>query len=142
MLLAILLATGLIRLATEGVPAVGRGFGTLSYKISSGWSRLTDRHEPVPNQFTAVKPTMGARIGGFFLALTAPFRRLGRVFTGRDSSARRLRLHRQNTVGGLWDRIVLRTRMTRARFGRTRSSVDGRKRYWWLRFRRYIPWLR
>ena len=95
-----------------------------------------------PTQFSAVKPTLAARVGGFFLALTTPFRRIGQMFTGRDSSARRLRIHRQNTVGGLWDRIVLRTRMTRARFGRTRSSVDGRKRYWWLRFRRYIPWLR
>jgi hypothetical protein len=142
MLLAIVLATGLVRLATQGVPAVGRGFGSLAYKFSSGWSRLTDRHQATPTQFSAVKPTLGARVGGFFLALTTPFRRIGQMFTGRDSSARRLRIHRQNTVGGLWDRIVLRTRMTRARFGRTRSSVDGRKRYWWLRFRRYIPWLR
>ena len=142
MLLAILLATGLIRLATEGIPAVGRGFGTVAYKFSNGWARLTDRHHPTPNQFTAAKPTVGGRIGGFFLALATPFRRLGRVFTRRDSSARRLRLHRHTTVGGIWDRIVLRSRMTRARFGRTRSSMDGRKRYWWLRFRRFIPWLR
>jgi hypothetical protein len=142
MLLAILLATGLIRFATQGIPAVGRGFGAIAYKFSNGWSTLTDRHQPTPTQFTAAQPTIGARIGGLFLALSAPFRRLGRAFRRDDSSARRLRLHRQNTVGGLWDRIVLRARMTRARFGRTRSQVDGRKRYWWLRFRRYIPWLR
>ncbi len=143
MLAAIVLATGVVRLATQGLPAVGRGFGSLAYKTSNGWARLTTKQPPPPpSHFTDPKPTLGARIGGFFLALTSPFRRLGRASSGRDTSARRLRIHRQATVGGMWDRLVLKARMTRARFGQTRSSVDGHKRYWWLRFRRYLPWLR
>jgi hypothetical protein len=142
MLAAILLATGIIRLVTHGVPAAGRSFGALAYKTSNGWARLTTRRTSAPGQFTGAKQPIGSRVGGFFLALTTPFRRIGTLFTRRDSSARRLRIHRQNTMGGLWDRLVLRARMTRARFGRTRSSVDGQKRYWWLRFRRFIPWLR
>ena len=142
MLAAIVLATGLIRFATDGIPAIGRGFGTVAYKTSSVWSRLTGGRPSRPSQYAVVKPTIGARIGGFFLGLLSPFRAIGRLFSRRDSPARRMRIHRRNTVGGLWDRIVLRARMTRARFTRTRSSVDGQKRYWWLRFRRYIPWLR
>ncbi|MDH3539639.1 MAG: hypothetical protein OEP52_06570 [Acidimicrobiia bacterium] len=142
MLAAIVVATGVIRLATRGIPAIGRQFGTLAYKSSNGWARLTTRRTDVPSQFAGSKPTIGSRIGGFFLALTTPFRRVGNLFTSRNDSVRRLRIHRQGTVGGLWDRLVLRTRMARARFGRTRSSVDGHKRYWWLRFRRFMPWLR
>ncbi len=144
MLVAIVLATGVVRFALQGVPAIGRGLGAVAYKTSNGWGKLTGRGSTAarPSQNGVVKPTLGARFGGFFLTLTSPFRRLGRLFTRRDTSAGRLRIHRQDTAGGVWDRIVLRTRMTRARFSRTRSSVDGRKRYWWLRFRRYIPWLR
>jgi hypothetical protein len=37
---------------------------------------------------------------------------------------------------------VLRTRMMRARYKRTRSTVGQRKRYWWLRFRNMLPWRR
>jgi hypothetical protein len=142
MLAAVVLATGVIRLATDGVPAIGRMLGAIAYKTSNGWAQLTTRRTNSPAQLTGAKRTIGSRIGGFFLGLATPFRRIGNLFAGRDSSARRLRIHRQNTVGGLWDRIVLRARMTRARFGRTRSTVDGHRRYWWLRFRRYIPWLR
>ncbi|NNC91705.1 MAG: hypothetical protein HKN80_04375 [Acidimicrobiia bacterium] len=142
MLVAIVIATGIIRLATQGIPAIGRSFGALAYRSSNRWARVTTRRSSVPGQYAEAKRPLGSRIGGFFLALTTPFRRIGDLFTRGDSSARRLRANRQNTIGGLWARIVLRARMTRARFGRSRSSVDSQKRYWWLRFRRYMPWLR
>ena len=142
MLTAIVLATGLVRFATDGIPAIGRGFGSLAYKTSNGWSKMTDSQPTKPSQFSVAKPTPGAKIGSFFLAPLSPLRRIGQLFNRKDSSTRRLRIHRQNTVGGVWDRLVLRARMIRARFSHTRSSVDGHKRYWWLRFRRFIPWLR
>ena len=139
MLAAIVLVTGLLRFVTRGIPAIRRGLGSLSYKIQNGWATRGDEHTPEPTQFTASRPTVGGRVGGFFLVITSPFRRL---FGRRKRSARRMRIHRQATPGGIWDRILLRVRMTRARFTRTRSSVEGQRRYWWLRFRRFIPWLR
>lgn len=141
MLGAILLATGAIRFFTRGVPAIGRGLGSVAYKTSNAWALLREREEN-PASFNAPRPGFGARVGGFFLALTRPFRRLGRGITGEASAARRLRDSRQQAHGSLWDRILLRLRMVRARFTRTRSSVEGQRRYWWLRFRRFIPWLR
>ena len=141
MLAAILVATGLIRFFTQGVPALGRGFGTVAYRISNGWALFRERNES-PTTFSTPRPTVGARIGGFFLALTSPFRRIGRGISGEASAARRLRENRQGANTTLWERIVLRFRMSRARFTRTRSSVEGHRRYWWLRFRRFIPWLR
>ena len=142
MLAAIVVASGLIRFFTTGIPAIGRFFGSVAYRVSNWWAvRRGAAPRPVPEQFPATRPTLGARIGGFFLALTAPFKRFGRRFRA-NSAARRLREHRKHGGGGLWDRIVLRMRMTRARFTRTRSSVEGHRRYWWLRFRRFIPWLR
>lgn len=138
MLGAILLATGLIRFFTRGVPALGRGFGDIAYRLSNGWALFRERNDS-PASFTAPRPTLGARIGGFFLALTSPFRRLARG-TPETTAGGRPRDDRHH--GGLWDRIVLRFRMLRARLTRTRSSVEGHRRYWWLRFRRFIPWLR
>lgn len=141
MLGAILLATGAIRFFTRGVPAIGRGFGNLAYRTSNSWALFRERRES-PASFTAPRPTFGARIGGFFLALTSPFRRLGRGISGEATAARRLREDRKQGRGSLWDRLVLRFRMSRAGLTRTRSSVEGQRRYWWLRFRRFIPWLR
>ena len=140
MLAAIVIATGLVRFFTTGIPAIGRGLGTVAYRISNGWAVARDETSQPPTNFAVPKPTFGARIGGFFLALTNPFRRIGRGISGEASAARRLRDETGGT--GLWDRIVLRVRMVRARFTRTRSSVEGQRRYWWLRFRRFIPWLR
>ena len=139
MLAAIVVATGLVRFFTLGIPAIGRGLGTVAYRVSNGWAVARDGGRP-PTSLTVPRPTLGARIGGFFLALTSPFRRLGRGVSSEASAARRLR--DQTNGNGLWDRIVLRMRMTRARLTRTRSSVEGQRRYWWLRFRRFIPWLR
>ncbi|MGI9649395.1 MAG: hypothetical protein ACR2OI_12845 [Acidimicrobiia bacterium] len=139
MLAAIVLATGLLRFFTKGIPAIGRAIGSASYKAQNRWANRGDTPAPGQSQFTASQPTTGSRIGGFFLLITGPFRRL---FGRRNRSARRMRIHRQATPGGVWDRVLLRLRMTRARFTRTRSSVEGQRRYWWLRFRRFIPWLR
>ena len=139
MLAAIVVATGVVRFFTLGIPAIGRGLGTVAYRVSNGWAVARDGGRP-PTSLTVPRPTLGARIGGFFLALTSPFRRLGRSISGESSAARRLRDQANATT--LWDRMVLRIRMTRARFTRTRSSVEGQRRYWWLRFRRFIPWLR
>ena len=141
MLGAIVVATGLIRFFTQGIPAIGRGFGAVAYRLSNGWALMRERDES-PAGFTVPRPTFGARVGGFFLALTSPFRRIGRGISGEASAARRLRDNRQGAGTSLWGRIVLRFRMIRARFTRTRSSVEGHRRYWWLRFRRFIPWLR
>lgn len=139
MLAAIVVVTGLLRFATKGIPAIGQGLGSLNYKIQNGWATRGDERSPEPTQFTASRPTAGSRLGGFFLAITRPFQGLlGR----RERSTRRMRIHRQATPGGVWDRIVLRIRMTRARLTSTRSSVEGQRRYWWLRFRRFMPWLR
>lgn len=139
MLAAIGVATGILRFFTRGIPAIGRAFSSASYKAQNRWATRGDDPSPTPTQFSASQPTVGSRLGGFLLLLTSPFRRL---FGRRERSARRMRIHSQATPGGIWDRILLRMRMTRARFTRTRSSVEGQRRYWWLRFRRFIPWLR
>lgn len=140
MLAVILLATGVVRLATGGVPALGRSFGNLTTKTSNAWGIVTGRRRRVsPSAFSETRPTIGARFGGMIYALTSPFRRLGRMMIRSAGSAKR---HRQATTGGIWSRIVLRTRMMRARYKRTRSTVGRRKRYWWLRFRNMLPWRR
>jgi hypothetical protein len=128
MLAAILLATGIIRFAMAGVPAVGRSMRRLGYRTSNRVGRLVS-----PQSRNTRKGAPGR--GGLFYRLTRPFRRLPRATKAQRPGHPR-------GFAAWWSQLMVRMRMSRSGLTRTRAGVDSHKRYWQLRFRRWIPWRR